>query len=198
MKKFVLLLTAVCLAFLLVSCVSTEIPDNIPDKPNESDTHIETDVKVEEDNTVIDEKPEPKKVTLTLYFPDNDALYLHPELREVEIEDEQRLANVILEELFKGPTDENLSPGLDGENLILSVKIADGLCTVDFAEDFKLLNSGGTTRETFAVGSIVNSLCELDGVEQVKINIGGNTKSDFGGHFTLEEPFSPQKDLIAK
>ena len=194
MKKFILLLTAICLSFMLVSCVNTKISDNIPEKPDATDTQTENEADVPETDVV----PEPQKVTLTLYFPDNDALYLHPELREVDVEDEQLLANIVLEELFKGPTYENLSPALDGEDMILSVKVEDGLCTVDFTEDFKLLNSGGTTRETFAIGSIVNSLCELDGIEQVKINIGGNERSEFGGHFTLDAPFLPQTDLVAE
>lgn len=194
MKKFSIALLIMCLVMLLVSCVRVDKTpnDEIPEKPDENEVQIPVD------NTEVPEVPEVKKVTLTLYFPDNDALYLHPEMREVEVSDEQLLEKVVLEELFKGPETSELSPSLDGEDLILSVNTSDGLCTVDFAEDFKLLNSGGTTRESFAIGSIVNSLCELDGIEQVKINIGGNVKSDFGGHFTLEEPFSPQADLIAR
>lgn len=142
--------------------------------------------------------PATEIVTLKLYFPDNDALYLHGEERSFEVTEGQDLAPIVLQELFKGPKSENLSPSLDGENLILSVKVADGVCTVDFASDFALLNSGGTTRETFAIGSIVNSLCELDGIEEVKINIGGNKNAEFGGHFTLESTFTAQPDLIAK
>ena len=192
MKKIMAILMSAILVFVLISCVKVDVPDDIPEKPDEND------VQVIPENPEISETPKVENVTLTLYFPDNDALYLHPESRTVEVSSDQLLAKVIVEELFKGPVSENLSPSLDGENLILSVKVDDGLCTVDFAEDFKLLNSGGTTRESFAIGSIVNSLCELEEIRQVKINIGGNTKSDFGGHFTLEEPFSPQADLIAK
>ncbi|MBQ7400026.1 MAG: GerMN domain-containing protein [Clostridia bacterium] len=188
MKKLSLIAIIFVLAIALVSCsnASTE----------KADTDVKNDKVIEK--PVINEEPEKEIVTLTLYFPDNDVLYLHPEKREVEVEKGQLLAEVVLEELFRGPKDEELAPGLDGENLVNSVKVENGLCTVDFASDFILLNSGGSTREAFAIGSIVNSLCELDGIEEVKIDIDGNKSSEFGGHFTLDEVFLPQTDLIAK
>ena len=184
MKK----LSLIALIFALVLClVSCKVYDETKD--------VISDVKVDE---TIEDENKTEIVTLTLYFPDNDVLYLYPEKREVEINKGEHLAPVVLEELFKGPVSENLSAGLDGEDLVLSVSVGEGICTVDFHDDFTLLNSGGTARETFAIGSIVNSLCELDGIEQVKINIGGITNAEFGGHFTLEAPFSFQKELIAK
>ncbi len=132
-----------------------------------------------------------KTVNLTLYFPDENAIELLTEQRSVNL-DGRSLEEAVLEELFKGPVSENLTPSLEGENLVISAKTDEsGLCTVDFEEEFVYLNSGGTTRETMAVGSIVNSLCEIGGIECVKINIEGNEKSDFGGHFTLEAPFYP-------
>ena len=159
--------------------IQNEIPENTGELENK-DT-LETEV-----------------VLLTLYFPDNDALYLHPEVREVETVKGEELASIVLDELFKGPVSENLSPCLDGEKLVNSVTVSDGLCTVDFNEDFAILNSGGSTRESFAIGAIVNSLCSLEGIDEVKININGNPDGVFGGHFTLEAPFAPQNDLIAK
>lgn len=189
MKKLSLILALLVLITTVVSC-----------KVQETTKDVISENKAEENNSEVSQNEEnlPEKVKLTLYFPDNDALYLHPEIREVELEKEQQLCFVVLEELFKGPTDENLSPSLDGEDLVNSVTVNDGICTIDFASDFALLNSGGTTREAFAIGSIVNSLCELDGIEEVKINIDGNKNAEFGGHFTLESTFLPQSDLIAK
>ena len=189
MKKFLLIFVAFVLSVSLASC---KVYDDTKD--------IISDNRVEENGEHENENKDdgPVKVSLTLYFPDNDALYLYPEIRELEVQDKELLAQTVLEELFKGPTLENLSPSLDGENLVLSVSVSEGICTVDFDDDFILLNSGGTTRENFAIGSIVNSLCELEDVEQVKINIGGNTSSAFGGHFTLEAPFAFQENLIGK
>jgi len=197
MKKVSLLIVFCVVVLLLTSCfvVTKKIDDEkIP---------VKNEPPVEDDKIVSEDVIKPvgdltEKITLTLYFPDSDALYLYPEQREIEVHPDELLAPRVLEELFKGPQNEDLSPSLDGKELVLSVSVGEGLCTVDFKEDFALLNSGGSARETFAIGSIVNSLCELEGIEKVKINIGGNTDAAFGGHFTLEAPFSPQRDLIAK
>ncbi|MBR2021019.1 MAG: GerMN domain-containing protein [Clostridia bacterium] len=188
MKKLSVVLVFLLMITVLVSCGIYETTKDVISK-NEVD-------EVPQNNETI--VPETEIVTVRLYFPDNDALYLHAEERSLEVEKGESLAPLVLQELFKGPESEDLSPSLDGENLVLSVSVSEGLCTVDFASDFALLNSGGTTKEAFAIGSIVNSLCELDGIQKVKINIDGNKNAEFGGHFTLESTFSAQPDLIAK
>ena len=190
MKKtalFVLLLVAVLCFTSCIAAVKTHdiITENVIDKPEVVETSSSEDEKATE------------IVTLTLYFPDNDALYLHKEERLVEVNKGQFLPPVVIEELFKGPVNENHSPCLDGKDLVSSIVVEEGLCTIDFKEDFAILNSGGSARETFVVGSIVNSLCNLDGIERVKINIGGDENAVFGGHFTLDAAFSPQTDLIS-
>ena len=185
MKKLALVLAVIVLMLSFVSCDRNQQNDDEKNKE-----HIE---KVDDKTQEV---PEIKTATITLYFPDVDALYLHPELREVEIKENAHPASIVLEQLFAGPCDEQLSPSLDGENLVKSVVVENGLCTVDFYDDFKLLNSGGSTKETFAIGSIVNSLCALDDVDKVKININGNTNAEFGGHFTLDAPFTAQNDLV--
>ena len=185
-------MTVVVSGILLTSCIVATKPvdeDKLP--PNQDD------IVVNEIPSDVPEEPEYETVVLTLFFPDNDALYLHKEERTLEVPKGEFLAPIVLEELFNGPVSENLSPCLDGKDLVNSVTVEDGVCTVDFKQDFAILNSGGSARETFVIGSIVNSLCSLEGIDSVKINIGGNDNAAFGGHFTLEAPFSPQTDLIS-
>ena len=102
MKKIMAILMSAILVFVLISCVKVDVPDDIPEKPDEND------VQEIPENPEISETPKVENVTLTLYFPDNDALYLHPESRTVEVSSDQLLAKVIVEELFKGPVGENL------------------------------------------------------------------------------------------
>lgn len=192
MKRLFAVMTAALAGFLLTSCFVVTKPideEQLPLKEDES--------AVNEIVPDVPEEPEFETVSLTLYFPDNDALYLHKEERVVEVKKGEFLAPVVLDELFKGPAVENHSPCLDGKDLVNSVSVNDGVCTVDFKQDFAILNSGGSARETFVIGSIVNSLCNLEGIDSVKINIGGDDNAAFGGHFTLEAPFSPQTDLIS-
>ncbi len=132
---------------------------------------------------------------ITLYFPDNEALYLHPEIRSVETGDKE-IEKVIIEELVNGPKSGGLTAALVGGFEVLSVKNENGICTIDLSEEFSLKNTGGSAQETFAVFSIVNSLCELDGVDNVKINIEGNENAEFGGHFMLDLPFEADMDIV--
>ncbi len=130
-----------------------------------------------------------EKTEVTLYFPDGEFMYLEKEIREIEAG--ERIEKSVLLEVFKGPDDENLLPSVSGDITVLSVKTENGLCTVDLSSEFAEHNTGGSAKESMAIMSIVKSLCEIDGIEKVKINIEGNENPDFWGHFTLEDPFSP-------
>ena len=187
MKKNFVCFLIMTLALLLVCCKQTTGVDNVVDNPP-APIDEPVNVPVDEVKTEI--------VTLTLYFPDNDALYLHPEKREVEISKGQLLEEVVVSELFKGPESEELSQCLSGENLVNSIVTdAEGNCVVDFKRDFILLNTGGSTRESFAMGSIVNSLCELENVNSVAITFDGESNVEFG-HYLLESSMLPMTDLV--
>ncbi len=130
-----------------------------------------------------------EKTEITLYFPDEEVMYLEKETREIEVE--ESIEKSVLLELFEGPENNNLLPAVTGDIEIISIKTENGICTVDLSSEFTKHNTGGSTKESMAIMSIVKSLCEIEGVDKVKINIEGDENPEFGGHFTLEEPFSP-------
>jgi len=138
-----------------------------------------------------------EEIEIVLYFPDNDGLYLHRQKRVIQ-RGRGKLEELILTELFKGPDDDTLSQAVYGNVEILSVKTDNGKCTVDLSEEFLKYNTGGSVKETFAIYSIVNSLCELENIDQVKIDIMGKADAQFGGHFVLEEAFFDNSDIVAK
>lgn len=196
MKRIVAVLMVVCFMFLLASCVRVyEIPENnLPQKPDENGI----DQPSQGEETDIPEEPEVTEVTLTLYFPDNDALYLHPEIRTVEIPVEEPIEYAVVRELFKGPVNPELSPALTGEKLVNSIVVHDGgECVIDFKRDFVILNTGGSTRETFVLGSIVNSLCELEYINAVAFTVEGKGNVEFG-HTIIESALKPMPELIKK
>ena len=130
-----------------------------------------------------------EKAEVALYFPDKDVMNLEKEVREIHIRGS--IEKSILSELMKGPESGELNPSLSGNITVISVATKDGLCTIDFSSEFREHNTGGSTKEYMAIMSIVKSLCEVEGIERVKINIEGEENPQFGGHFTLEEPFYP-------
>ncbi len=169
MKKIIAFIFALCLMLGVTACRKEEVR-----KPSSEE-----------------------EAEIVLYFPDKDVMYLHPEKR-MALLGRDKIEVVILRELFKGPENTELVKSVSGDVKVLSVDTKDGICTVDLSEEFKKYNTGGSAKESMVIYSIVNSLCELENVDQVKINIEGDVSAQFGGHFVLDEAFLDNQDLVLK
>lgn len=138
-----------------------------------------------------------QKKTVNIYFPDENVMYVEAEERVIEGADDIDFAAAIIAEILKGPVSEKLNPAVRGDVKVLSIAIDEkGLCTVDLSKEFETYNTGGSAMESMAIYSIVNSLCELDSVDKVKLNIEGNEEAEYGGHFYMGDPFEPDESLI--
>ncbi len=135
---------------------------------------------------------EPGVMSMNLWYPDQNAIDVHAETRSFPYLQEQDIPMAALRELYVAPADPNLTVILKGSvEDILSVTVENSLATVDVSEEFVLNNTGGSTLEAMVIRSIVNTLCELDGVEKVQFTVEGDPHAPFGGHITIDEPFSP-------
>ncbi len=132
-----------------------------------------------------------------LYFADQEAQGLLPESREITVSDKETEEMQVVKQLVAGPTAEGLIPTIPGETKILSVDTKEGTCFVNFSEEFIAKHSGGTAGETLTIYSIVNSLTELDHVNQVQFLIEGQKRESFI-HMIFNEPFSRNEAYIIK
>lgn len=141
-------------------------------------------------------KNEPVKSEVTLYFPDMNILNLCAEKRTIETVGS--LEKAVVEAVIAGPVSDDLLPAVTKDIRVLSASVADGstTCVVDLSKEFVLNNTGGTDIETFAIYSIVNSLCGLPGINDVKINIDGNKDAVFGGHYDITVPIEADMSLV--
>ena len=137
------------------------------------------------------------KVSVVLYFSDSNAMYLVPETRRISVKEGEKMSKVIVQQLLKGPQDKSLLQTLPADISVLSTETKDGICFVNLSADFVTKASGGTTGETLAVYSIVNSLCELKDVNKVQILSEGKKIEEFG-HIDLSEPFGKNNSLVEK
>lgn len=184
MKKFLLLILSLAIIFTGSAC----------SKPSENGG------EVQQNKPTTTAPPEPEKIIsqeVTFYFPDDAVMYLVPDVMTVDAYESEFLEGIV-QTIIKGPSGEDLKPSITGDVEVLSVTVDDGICTVDLSSEFAEYNTGGTTRETMAIYSIVNTLCGLDNIDKVKINIEGDENADFGGHFSLNEPFEPDLSMIQK
>ncbi len=132
---------------------------------------------------------------VTFYFPDEAVMYLCPETRKVTAAEHIFMQSVV-DAIIKGPATDGLKPSISGDVKILSISTGDGIFTLDLSSEFRDANTGGTTKEVMAIYSIVNTLCSIDGIEKVKINIDGDETPEFGGHFSLDEALEPDFSLV--
>lgn len=190
---------AVFMAFLfalsLISCGNKAENGKVSsEKKTEASLKNDKNNKNNKDKNGKDSKETERKVTL--YFSDENVMYLCPETRKIKTTDEN-LCKTVTEEVIKGPETADLIKPVSGDVKVLSAKTENKVCTIDLSKEFAKYNVGGSARESMAIYSIVSSLCALDGVDSVKINIDGNSNPDFGGHFSLDEPLTPEETLFA-
>lgn len=127
-----------------------------------------------------------------LYFATKDGMNLSVEHRKVT-GDKMRTA---IEELIAGPKDSGLSPTIPDEVEVLSIRVSDGICTVNFNEKLAKNHWGGSSGEMLTVYSIVNTLAQFPGVEQVQILIEGQKVETLSGHLVLDESLAPDEELV--
>lgn len=142
--------------------------------------------------------PTDVKVELTLYFPDSDAMYLEPEVREVA-QGNAPLPDLVIQELVKGPTTEGLGISIPKESrLVSSVKVEGGVAYVNFNKEFQSKHWGGSTGEIMTIFSIVNSLTELEDIDSVVFLVEGERLESLAGHMDLTGPVERDENIISK
>lgn len=196
MKKLLMIFLTITLVLCMASCKREEESSLIPPS-SQSEEQAAGDTKDNKDTKKDDKSskaPKTEKRNLLLYFTDSAAQYLRGEERNLSSDDDA-VEWAIVYELIKGPKSENLSPSVQGEVGILSIQTQNGLCTIDLTKEFVEANTGGSAKENIAIYSLVNSLCELQTIDKVKINIEGNTEAEFG-EMLLDTPLEPNKDLV--
>ncbi|MCL6451852.1 MAG: GerMN domain-containing protein [Acetobacteraceae bacterium] len=141
--------------------------------------------------------PPAAKVKVVVYFGDQQAMYLEPEVREVP-RDGRSDAEVAMAELLKGPAQAGHVRTIPEGVRLLGVTIEGDLARVDFSRELTARHGGGSAGELFTVYSIVNTLTELPGVKRVQILQEGKPLETLAGHMELLEPISRSEELIRR
>ena len=175
MKRIIVLLLAFCMIFA-VSCgsKSTDKPQ-APEKPQEP-------------------KPieEPATESITLYYTDSGASGLYAEERKIDASKAKDAATVA-QELLKGTTSDRLVSVIPEGTKLNSCTVQDGICTLDLSSQF--ISNSGTANEQLSIYSVVNTLCLLDDVEEVKFLIDGKEVTIYGSYI-FSEPFEPDTTIV--
>ena len=102
----------------------------------------------------------------------------------------EKVAYEAMKGLIAGPKSASLAPVIPTETRLLSLKIKNGLATVNFNNALIDNHWGGAESEELTVRSIVQTLTAFTGIDQVQILIEGNTVQTIAGHVSIEEPLT--------
>jgi len=180
-SKFTLVALVLMLAgiFLMSSC------------SNSAESHGENSVP----KTPVDPNPEKGTVEVLLYFSDSEAMYLLPERREVS-QNNRSLAEIIVNELIKGPEQEERLQTIPEEAELQLAEVVDGIAYVNFSEEISTEHVGGSAGEIITIYSIVNTLVELPEIEAVQLLEEGEKKDAIWKHVYTLEPIEADTQMI--
>ena len=140
-------------------------------------------------------------IEITLYFSDESGRLLLPEKRSIKPMSDELLPSYLLELLLAGPQSPGMkSPLPPGTTVMEDVSVRNGVCTVDFYPDF-FVNAPETEQgQTLAILSVVNTLCELNTVNQVQIYKSGLQLQPGSGtdypYLDLSNPWTSDSSVI--
>lgn len=161
----------------------------------EGSTEQLTDALSAEDYLLVDDGIEEQEESIKIYFADSNDRYLMGDQRSVVLSENESAAVYIMQQLIAGPTDEQLQPTIPEGTELLSVTQEGTLCTVDLSAEFRENVPKTEQEERMTVYSIVNSLTELEGIDQVLILCEGQSIGIYR-YLDLSEPFVRNEDTI--
>jgi len=175
----------IILVMVMLSVTSCSVFDSYITNDNQREEDAEENQKDSGKVLTIDPEPQPGERLVTLYFKHKYFDYLVPETRSV-IYNKQTDEQLVVEELLKGPGSHDRVSIMPPDVKVLDVTQKGETVFVNLSEEFNnaidLASLPGKAdipedkvkivqaeMKRLAIYSIVNSLTELDGVNQVKI-----------------------------
>ena len=149
------------------------------------------------DNNVETVEPDTVEKEIVLYFANSQAQFVVPEYRTVKADKditEEDFAKLVLEELIKGPNEENLYKTIPGEVKVLNVEIQEDTILIDFSREMYTKHWGGAAGEDMTISSLVNTMTELKGIKKVLLSVEGMALNI--EHVIVDEPLERMEDKI--
>lgn len=193
-KKSTWLLAGVCVAMVLALALFYSHSDrNYVKSPT---SPVKTPAAPASPEPVAGRKnPTPAPVKVVLYFGDNQAMYLLPEERSV-VPGCKTLPEAVVQALIAGPRLPGRTRTIPEGTRLLSLKVSNGIATVNFSQELRTKHWGGSAGELMTVYSVVNTLARLPGISQVQFLLEGERIESLTGHMDLIQPVTPRWDIV--
>jgi len=140
----------------------------------------------------------PQARQVDLFFADSTGRRLSLERREVAGDSRDDLLKQVVEELIKGPADEDRIRTLPESTMVRAVYELETTVWVDLGGAVSDEHPGGSWTEVLAVYSVVNTLTEnFTDVSHVQLLINGRESETFAGHVDISTPLVSRIQLLA-
>lgn len=136
---------------------------------------------------------EPDAFLAALYFPSRDGEGLTAEYRQVT-RSGSSAAEIVVTELLRGPSDTENCLSMPQGTLLRSMTVSKGLCQVNLSGEFLSNASSSEEQAGLTLYALVDTLCILSGVSQVRLLVEGESVPSYGGIVT-DVPLSANFDL---
>lgn len=117
--------------------------------------------------------------TFTLYFSDTENRYLIGEEISME-EDPERIPKLLLDDLISGPSGAGKAETIPLGTEILSLGISDGVCSVNFSEEFLEYAPRSELAKRLTILSVTNTLTQLENVDAVAFYVDSKLLQNYG------------------
>ena len=147
----------------------------------------------EENNTLSEYTPEEeissaqlRETIVTLYFADSNNGELKNEGKLIDSASlVQNPYKKLVELLLEGPQSQNLCKVFPENTQILDAKLENDCILLNFSED--ILNFKDENEKYNIINSLLNTLCNLNEVNSVKILVNNNNNENFNEQYTKTE-----------
>lgn len=119
------------------------------------------------------------EVAIKLYFSDANGRYLVATERKSYFNDAEQIPTYIVQELIKGPSERGQLGVMPEGTELRGVEVVDGVCTVDFSNEFLLNRPDTAALERMLILAIVNSLTELESIRSVNFLVEGRPVNQY-------------------
>ena len=132
--------------------------------------------------------------TFTLYFADKSGKRLLKEMRNVCYRRTLSKERVVLEQLAKGPMEEEHYATIPANTMAISVITSDRICYIDLNSEFQ--DAALEVAENISVYSVVNSIIDSCEADKVQISIEGSNGGNFRKKLPLYKFYEKNQDLV--
>lgn len=193
-----LLFAKVCLVKTLLQLKNVEkVSIGLTDKANMGTETATVNEVFDEDSFVLSFNSSDgytQKGNIVLYFANEEGDALKEYHQSIEISNNMSLAAIVVENLIAGPKEAGYQPVLPAQTTIRNILIKDGICYVDFSDEF--YDTENPMRNDIIVYSIVNSLAELPTVSKVQFLRNGEKQPFFRETMPFDSLFERNLDLV--